>query len=477
MNTERFSAVILAAGKSTRFSSKHGVSKVLYPLAGVPMIEYVLRTLHRLAPNEIIIVMNPETFEEFHKLYGDIYKVAIQDPPLGTGDALATALPHIESDAEYVLVLPGDAPLISEKAITTLLKSTSGGEGAVLTFHPPSTYGYGRILRDEDGYFVSRIVEELDADDKTVGITECNSGVYAFQKKWLADVLERTRVEFGTKNAKGEYYLTDVMNFLRITPVFHEPYEDLIGINDRAQLNQAENLLQERIISAHAKEGVTFIRAETSYVEANVTIGADTIIYPGCVLRGDTSIGENCEVGPMCYIENSRIGNHNKIIYAHLVGVHTEDNVKVGPFANLRPGTHISENAKVGDFVEIKNSRIGAGSKVPHLTYIGDSEIGEGVNIGAGTITCNYDGFEKHKTIIEDNVFIGSNNTLIAPLRIGRGAYTAGGSTINQDVPEDALGIGRAKQEIKEGYAKKLRERKAKKTSNIEESTEEPNST
>jgi len=207
------------------------------------------------------------------------------------------------------------------------------------------------------------------------------------------------------------------------------------------------------------------MRPETTYIEASVRIGADTVIYPGCIIKGQTTIGENCEIGPFCYIQDCRIADNCKLIYAHLVDVHVAKDVKIGPFANLRPGTHLEERVKIGDFVELKKARIGKGSKVPHLSYVGDAEIGKGVNIGAGTITCNYDGFTKHKTVIEDDVFIGSNNTLVAPIRIGKGSYTAAGSTLNKDVPADALAIGRARQQNKEGYVKRLKE-KAKKISN-----------
>lgn len=460
----KFSAVVLAAGKSTRFKSKSGLSKIFHPLAGIPMVEYVLRVLQRVCPEEIVVVLNPENKDEFLRFYGDLYKVAVQDPPLGTGDALATALPHLGAEVQYALVLSADTPLVTEKALHDVLESASGGDGAVLTFQPEEPRGYGRILRDDEGHFVSQIVEESELDEATKGIKECNSGIYAFELRWLPEVIERARTEFGTKNKKGEYFLTDVARFLRLIPCFYEPAVDLLGINDRAQLNEAENIIQKRIISAHAREGVSFIRAETTYIEADVRIGPDTTIFPGCILRGDTSIGENCEIGPMTYLEDCRIGANSIILYSHLVQVHTEEGVKIGPFANLRPGTVLGEGVKVGDFVEIKNSRIGARSKVPHLSYVGDAEVGSEVNIGAGTITCNYDGFSKYKTVIEDGVFIGSNNTLVAPVRIGKGAYTAAGSTINKDVPQDALAIGRASQENKDGYARKLRERKKAKT-------------
>jgi len=234
----------------------------------------------------------------------------------------------------------------------------------------------------------------------------------------------------------------------------------LLGINDRAQLNAAESTVQERLLYKHAQSGVTFIRGETSYVEFQVRIGADTTILPGTVLRGETVIGEDCEIGPMAYIEDSRIDDRCRVFCSHLVGVRAESGVTIGPYANLRPGTNLAANVKIGNFVELKKTSVGEGSKIPHLSYVGDTKVGRESNVGAGTITCNYDGFAKHPTYIGDHVFIGSNSTLVAPITIGDRAYTAAGSTLTKDVPPDALAVGRARQETKEVYAKKLREQK-----------------
>lgn len=454
--------VILAAGRATRFKSQQNLSKVLYPVAGLPMIEHILQVAQRLQPREIAIVVNPEVQEALMKRFGHLYTYVVQEPQLGTGDALATALPAIGAETDYLVVLPGDVPLITEEALHELMVSTQGVDAAVLTFKPPSPRGYGRIVRDEEGRLVSLIVEEADAEPQQRAVPEVNSGVYALERRWAERALDRVRLECGPENRKGEYYLTDIVRFLRTAPVMHEPAEDLMGINDRSQLAQAEDVMQKRIIAAHAHNGVTFVRAETTYVEASVRIGADSIIYPGCLLRGETVIGEGCEIGPMCYLQDSRLGARNRVVYAHLVKVHSEEGVKIGPFASLRPGTHLSESVKVGSFVELKEARIGAESKVPHLTYLGDSEVGRDVNIGAGTITCNYDGFAKYRTIIEDEAFIGTHNSIIAPRRIGKGSYTAAGSTINADVPPDSLAIGRARQVNKKGYAKRMRERKAR---------------
>ncbi len=456
-----FAAVVLAAGRGTRFRSKHVRSKVLFPIAGVPMLEHILQTLHGMTPEQIIIVVNEDVQAEITEHYGSIYEMVVQEPQLGTGDALATAMPAVSSDVDNVLVLPGDVPLVTESALRDVLSAASSGDAALLTFTPPEIRGYGRV-KTEDG-FVTGIVEDVDADAVELKIKEVNSGIYAINRRWVDTVLDRAREEFGTDNRKGEYYLTDIVNFLRTRAVYYEPAQDLMGINDRAQLNDAEDTIQQRLLVKHARSGVTFVRGNTSYIEFNVRIGQDTTILPGTVLRGETVIGEDCEIGPMAYIEKSRLGDGCKVFCSRLVEVKAEEGVTIGPYANLRPGSNVEETAKIGSFVELKKSTIGAGSKVSHLSYIGDAKIGKKTNIGAGTITCNYDGFTKHRTTIGDGVFIGSNNTLVAPIEIGDGAYTAAGSTLTKDVPADALGVGRSRQENKESYAAKLREKKSTK--------------
>jgi len=455
-----FAAVVLAAGRGTRFKSKHVRSKVLFPIAGVPMLEHILQTLHGMTPAQIVIVVNEAVQAEISEHYGTIYEMVVQEPQLGTGDALATAMPAVNSEVDKVLVLPGDVPLVTEKALRDVLLAASSGDAALLTFTPPELRGYGRV-KTEDG-FVTGIVEEVDADMAELKITEVNSGIYAINRQWVGAALDRAREECGTDNRKGEYYLTDIVNYLRTSAVFYEPAQDLMGINDRAQLNDAENAIQQRLLVKHARNGVTFVRGNTSYIELNVRIGQDTTILPGTVLRGETVIGEDCEIGPMAYIENSRLGDGCKVFCSRLAEVKAEEGVTIGPYANLRPGTNVEETAKIGNFVELKKSTIGAGSKVSHLSYIGDAKIGKNTNIGAGTITCNYDGFAKHPTIIGDGVFIGSNNTLVAPIEIGDGAYTAAGSTLTKNVPADALGVGRSRQENKEGYAAKARKKSKK---------------
>lgn len=454
-----FAAVILAAGRATRFKSKHTRSKVVFPLAGVPMIEHILLTLQQLGPEQVVIVVNDDVRQELSTHYGGIYDMVLQEPQLGTGDALATALPALKENIELVLVLPGDVPLVTEEALRGVIGAAFGADAAMLTFEPPDTKGYGRV-KTEDG-LVTKIVEDVDADAGDLRLREVNSGIYALERKWAETALERARTEFGTENRKGEYYLTDIVHFLRTRALLYHPAQDLMGINDRAHLNEAENVVQQRLLRQHAMNGVSFVRGETSYVEAHVKLGQDTTVLPGCVLRGETVIGEDCEIGPMSYIEDSRLGDGCRVFCSHLVGVHAQAGVNIGPYSNLRPGTNLADGVKVGNFVELKKANVGAGSKVPHLSYVGDAKIGEGTNIGAGTITCNYDGFAKHETKIGDGVFIGSNSTLVAPLTIGDGAYTAAGSTVTKDVPPDALAVGRARQENKAGYARKLREQKA----------------
>ena len=455
-----FAAVILAAGKATRFKSKHPRSKVMFPLGGVPMIEHILRTLQGMFPAQIIIVVNDDTRQEISQRYGNIYEQVLQEPQLGTGDALATAMPVLSKDVENVLVIPGDVPLVTERALREVMSAQFGADAALLTFTPPELRGYGRV-KLHDGY-VSKIIEEVDAETEDLKICEVNSGVYSISRQWIETALDRARIEIGPTNRKGEYYLTDIVTFLRTHAVCYEPARDLMGINDRAQLNEAENEIQARVIQGHARNGVSFIRAETSYVEVNVRIGQDAVIMPGSILRGDTVIGDDCVIGPNAYIEDSRLGDECKVAYSHLVGVRSEAGVTIGPFANLRPGTNLSDGVRIGNFVELKKTTVGDGSKIPHLSYVGDTKIGKDTNIGAGTITCNYDGFTKSTTTIGDGVFIGSNSTLVAPIKIGDGAYTAAGSTLTKDVPPGALGVGRARQENKEDYAAKLRDKKMK---------------
>ncbi len=452
-----FAAVILAAGRATRFKSKHARSKVMFPLGGVPMIEHILRTLQGMSPAQVVIVVNEDTREEISQRYGSIYEQVIQEPQLGTGDALATAVRVLNKDVENVLVIPGDVPLVTERALRDVMSAQFGADAALLTFTPSELRGYGRV-KVQEGY-VSKIVEEVDAEPEDLKICEVNSGVYSIARQWLEPALDRARSEVGAANRKGEYYLTDIVAFLRTHAVQHEPARDLMGINDRAQLNEAENEIQARVVQTHARNGVSFVRAETSYVEVNVRIGQDALILPGTVLRGDTVIGDDCVIGPNTYIEDSRLGDGCKATYSHLVGVRSEAGVTIGPFANLRPGSNLSEGVKIGNFVELKKTSVGDCSKIPHLSYIGDTKIGKNTNIGAGTITCNFDGFAKKPTAVGDDVFIGSNSTLVAPITIGDGAYTAAGSTLTKDVPPGALGVGRARQENKDGYAAKLREK------------------
>jgi bifunctional UDP-N-acetylglucosamine pyrophosphorylase/glucosamine-1-phosphate N-acetyltransferase len=467
-----FSAVILAAGRATRFKSKYTRSKVMYPLAGVPMIEHILLTLQGMNPAQIVIVVNNDTREEVQQRYGYLYEMVLQEPQLGTGDALAAALPVLHKDVESVLVLPGDAPLVTEEALRAVLSGQFGVDASLLTFTPKELRGYGRV-KQADG-LITKIIEEVDAETADLRISEVNSGIYSISRQWMETALERARVEIGTTNRKGEYYLTDIVSFLRTRAIQYEPAHDLMGINDRAHLNEAENVVQTRIAERHARNGVSFMRAETSYIEMNVRIGQDAIIMPGTVLRGDTVIGDDCIIGPNTYVEDSRLGDGCRVAYSHLVGVRSEGGVNIGPYANLRPGSTLAEGVKIGNFVELKKTSVGEGSKIPHLSYVGDAKVGSKSNVGAGTITCNYDGFTKHPTKIGDRTFIGSNSTLVAPINIGNDAYTAAGSTLTKDVPDGALGLGRARQENKEGYAAKLREKKQgaagdKETSSSEE--------
>ncbi|HHX51575.1 MAG TPA: bifunctional UDP-N-acetylglucosamine diphosphorylase/glucosamine-1-phosphate N-acetyltransferase GlmU, partial [Clostridia bacterium] len=360
------------------------------------------------------------------------------------------AVPFLADDVERVLVLCGDTPLLTGKTIKRLLHyfQETGAKGAVLTAYYHNPDGYGRVVRDEKG-LVLKIIEQGDALPEELEIKEINSGVYCFSRKELEEALETLQPD----NVQGEYYLTDVVFAFRqkglpVFPCLVTEEEETYGINSRVELARAEGIFRRRINEGLMENGVTIIDPATAYIEAQVEIAPDTIIYPLTVLQGETRIGCGCQVGPNVVMVDSTLGDRVQVRQAVLEGAVVGKDSNIGPFSYLRPGTVLGEEVKVGDFVEVKQSLIGDGSKVPHLTYIGDSTIGKKVNIGAGTITCNYDGKQKWQTVIEDDVFIGSNSNLVAPLTIGEGAYVAAGSTLTENVPEKSLGIARGRQVV-----------------------------
>ncbi|MCF6094702.1 bifunctional UDP-N-acetylglucosamine diphosphorylase/glucosamine-1-phosphate N-acetyltransferase GlmU [Microaerobacter geothermalis] len=445
--------LILAAGQGTRMKSKQ--YKVLHKICGKPMVEYVVDRLKQLQMDEIVVIVGFGA-EAVKKQLGERAKYVIQEEQLGTAHAVLQAKERLANEEGTTLVVCGDTPLITSDTLEKMRQfhEYHGLAATILTTYINDPTGYGRIIRQNDQ--VERIVEEKDASDDEKKIREINTGIYCFNNKLLFEALSKVNNE----NAQGEYYLTDVIEILRndhhpIGAYVTEDPEEMIGINDRVALSKAEDILRKRICREHMKNGVTIINPDHTYIEPDVLIGRDTIIYPGTFLKGSTVIGENCIIGPNADIKDGRIGNEVHFHYSVMLESEVGDKAKVGPFTYIRPGSSIGSLTKVGDFVEIKNSTLGTGSKVSHLSYIGDADVGENVNVGCGAITVNYDGVNKHRTHIKDGAFIGCNTNLVAPVTIGEDAYVAAGSTITEDVPDKALGIARERQTNKLNYTDK----------------------
>jgi len=454
-------AVVLAAGQGTRMKSK--LYKVLHPVCGKPMVQHVTDTLAAMQVDDVVVVVGHGA-EAVRATLGDRVAYALQSEQLGTAHAVQQAVPHLLDKEGTTFILYGDVPLLSEETLRALLvyHEEQNAAATVLTADMADPTGYGRIIRNEVGE-VLRIVEHKDATDEQRAIREINTGIYCFDNKKLITALSQVKND----NVQGEYYVTDCIGILRdagekvVAYIAKDP-DETMGVNDRVQLAQAESYMRRRINERHMRNGVTIQDPASTYIEADVVIGPDTYILPGTHLRGKTVVGADCTLGPQTDLRDMTIADRVTISYSVLVESTVGENVTVGPFAYVRPGSEIAAEAKIGDFVELKNAKIGKGSKVPHLSYVGDAEIGENVNIGCGTITVNYDGEKKHKTIVGNDVFVGCNSNLVAPVTIGDGAYVAAGSTITQDVPEDALAIARERQVNKSGYATKLPRKKKK---------------
>jgi len=451
-----FVAVILAAGEGTRMKSN--TPKVLHKVCGVPMLAHVVRAAKDAGASKVIAVVGKGA-EEVKQYFQDTdIEFVLQERQLGTGHALLQARGAAEG-ISLLVVLCGDMPLITGESIRAMVKYhiDHNADATVMTAEMDDPTGYGRILRD--GEKVIGIREEKDASDEEKRIREINSGCYCFDTKLVFEAL----TEIKNDNVQKEYYLTDVVEILnnKMKSVVAYVIPDAVqisGINDREQLAFAQKAMQQRIIRKHMKQGVTFIDPANVMVDYDVTIGRDTVIYPGTFLEGNTSIGEGCTIiGGR--IKNSKIGDHVEIVMSQIQESFVDSEVKIGPYANLRPGCHISVGAKIGDFVELKNTTLGEGSKVPHLSYVGDARIGKKVNIGAGVIFVNYDGYNKYQTVVEDRAFIGCNSNLIAPVTIRKDSFVAAGSTITKEVPEDSLAIARSKQENKPGWVSKRRKK------------------
>lgn len=448
-----FSAIILAAGQGKRMNSD--ISKVMHKISGKPLIDWVYTKLKEAGCENHVVVIGHKK-EQIEEYFKDSVNYAIQDKMLGTGHAVMMCEDYFKGENKTVMVLCGDAPLISKELIEKTIKShkESNASATVVSAIVNDATGYGRIIKDENENLL-KIVEHKDATDEEKKVNEINSGMYCFESKDLFNALSKIKND----NAQGEYYLTDTIGILKsegkvVKAYVCDDFEKTLGVNDRIDLAKAQKIKNKEIVTRNLINGVTIIDPDNTYIDEDVVIGKDTIIYPNCVLRGNTIIGERCEVGPNSTIENTTIGNDVKIINSVANEAFVGDNSTVGPFAYLRPKANIGKKVKIGDFVEIKNSNIDEGTKVSHLTYIGDSDVGKNINFGCGTITVNYDGKNKFRTVIEDNAFIGCNTNLVAPVKIEENAFIAAGSTITDDVEKDSLAIARCRQTIKKDWRK-----------------------
>jgi bifunctional UDP-N-acetylglucosamine pyrophosphorylase / glucosamine-1-phosphate N-acetyltransferase len=448
--------VILAAGKGTRMKSE--LPKVLHPVAGRALIDRVLETALALKPETTTMVIGHGADRlRAHLANRPEVGFVVQEPQLGTGHALLQTAPVLRGRQGTVILLSGDVPLLTTRTLEGLVEThrTAGAAVTVLTANVARPYGYGRIVRSQGN--MTRIVEERDASAAQREIHEINSGIYAFALEPLFDAL----AGIGADNAQGEYYLPDLVAIYRrkrrvITTYTIANEAEIRGINSRTELAEVSAMVRQQKNEELMAAGVTLIDPQTTYIDPDVEIGADTVVHPCVFLERGTKIGGACEIQAGSRIVNSTIGdrvvirNHSVVTDAAVASDAT-----IGPFAHLRPGADVGQKAHVGNFVELKKTRLGAGSKANHLAYLGDAIIGANVNVGAGTITCNYDGRDKHQTVIEDGSFVGSNSTLVAPVTIGSGAYVAAASSVTDDVPSGALAIGRARQENKPGWVER----------------------
>ncbi len=453
--TRRF-AIILAAGKGTRMKSK--LYKVLHPVCGKPMVKHIADQLKKVGVHRLITVVGHGAEKVKSELTGDS-EFVLQEEQLGTAHAVMQADELLKDEEGLTLVVCGDTPLLTAETIHNMMEYhiKEKAKATILTAIANDPSGYGRVIRNDQGY-VEKIVEHKDASSEERKIKEINAGTYCFDNQALFRALKQV----SNNNAQGEYYLPDVIGILKkkgeiVTAYQTEDFSEILGVNDRVALAEAEKIMRKRINEKHMRNGVTIIDPENTYIDATVEIGRDTVIYPGTLLKGRTKIGEDCTIGPNSEIENCQVGDFTIIRHSAAFDSEIGSYVQIGPFAHIRPQSDIADDVRIGNFVEIKKSSIGKSSKASHLTYIGDAKVGSDVNIGCGTITVNYDGKNKYETVIHDGAFIGCNSNLIAPVEIRENAYVAAGSTITDDVPENALSIARARQVNKENYVQKLK--------------------
>lgn len=438
---QAIAAVILAAGQGTRMKSKR--AKVLHPVAGKPMVEYGVDTAAAAGVSKKVLVIGHQG-DQVRAAMGDRVLFAEQLEQRGTGDAVKCAASGLRGQAAHVLVFYADMPLLKSETLRAVIDRhlDTNATLTLLTLMADDAMGFGRVVRDENGKPL-RIVEEVEATPQESAIRELNPGVYCFQADWLWQNLER----LNPSPKKREYYLTDLLEIavkerVRVETETIRDVSQAIGINTRAQLAQAEHLMRERIRALSMAGGVTLIDPATTYIDANVVIGQDTVILPNTHLQGTTRIGEDCHIGPNAIIRDSKIGDSCLVGPSVIEDSTLEDQVDIGPFCHLRPNSYLSRHVHLGNYAEVKNSRLGEGVHMGHFSYAGDADIGAYTNYSAGVITCNYDGKKKHRTVIGENVFIGSDSMLVAPLTIGDRARTGAGSVVTKDIPADSLAVG-----------------------------------
>ena len=453
-------ALILAAGRGTRMKSE--LIKVLHPILGKPMVMWPIHAAQEAGLRPCLVVGHQEEKVRAALSHEDIL-FARQAVPRGTGDAVLSAFDVLPQEGA-VLVCCGDTPLLRTQTLSMLMNAHEGNLATVLTAHIGEPASYGRIVRNEDGK-VQEIVEASEATQDQLAIQEINTGCYVFDIGWLRSVLPK----FQPHQPKNEIYLTDAIAYAaqegKAQSLLLKDFDECQGVNDRWALAQAAKVLQKRVLKEHALAGVTFEDPDSNHVDASVCLGSEIVVERGVILRGETQIANHVRIGAYSVIENSLVQERSTILpHCHIAHADIGTDVRIGPFARLREGTVLSESCRIGNFVETKKAVLEEGSKVNHLSYVGDAHVGKRVNVGAGTITCNYDGFQKHQTILEEGAFIGSNSALVAPVRIGSGAIVAAGSTITQDVLSDSIAVVRPEQKTLEGAATRFRARaKAKK--------------
>ena len=434
------SVLILAAGQGTRMRSS--TPKVLHHLAGKPLIRYSYEAACAVSSQKPVVVIGHEADQIRHEM-GDLVDYAIQSPQLGTGHAVQSAETQFKGKTDRLLVISADMPLLTAETLKAMadLQQASGSVMVMLSIVSETARGFGRVIRDETGHAVA-IVEEAQASPEQLKCTELNAGVYCFDSRWLWDALRKIKI-----SPKGEFYLTDLLEIAvsekqKVQVYTLEDASEALGINNRIHLAEAEALLRRRVNNQLMLSGVTIIDPVSTYIAPGVKVGRDTIIHPNTHLRGSTVIGEECSIGPNTIIENTQIGSRCTVLCSVLESAVLEDDIEMGPFGHLRKGAHLASGVHMGNFGEIKNSYLGPETKMGHFSYIGDAQIGSNVNIGAGTITCNYDGVRKNKTVLADGVFVGSDTMLVAPVTMGEGSRSGAGAVVTKDVPPHTTVVG-----------------------------------